>query len=120
MIKVRGWQVSPAEIEACILMHPEVLDIAVVGIVADLEIDETPVAFAVAKGFQKDRTTLEQDIKAVVDQNLASYKAIGRVVFVDVIPRTVSGKVLRRILKEGLVDDPKTKSEKSKTDPGAM
>lgn len=104
MIKVRAWSVSPAEIEACILMHPEVLDVAVVGIIAGSEIDETPIAFVVAVGSQKDRMPLEQSIRAIVDQNLASYKAIGRVVFVDFIPRTASGKALRRLLKEDVGD----------------
>ncbi|KAL9112716.1 MAG: hypothetical protein Q9227_003019 [Pyrenula ochraceoflavens] len=104
MIKVRAWQVSPAEVEACILQHPKILDAAVVGVPTDVENGETPVAFVVAQDPQVDLEILEGDIRAAVKQKLASYKAIGRVVFVDQIPRTGSGKILRRILREGLVN----------------
>lgn len=102
MIKVRAWQVSPAEVEACVLSLPEVQDVAIVGMLDGIENGETPVAFVVADDTRNDRVGLELSIRNIVKQKLASYKAIGRVIFVDHIPRTVSGKILRRILRESI------------------
>ncbi|MCW2734718.1 MAG: acyl-CoA synthetase (AMP-forming)/AMP-acid ligase [Mycobacterium sp.] len=96
MIKVRGFQVAPAEIEAVLHGHPSVGDCAVFG-VPDHAHGEAVVA-AVARC-----TPVEADelIQLVVDR-LASYKRPSQVVFVSEIPRLPSGKVLRRVLKERL------------------
>lgn len=94
MIKVKGFQVAPAEVEAVLHGHPAVADCAVFGI-ADETTGEMVVA-AVAT-----TATLEADeVIAYVAQRLASYKKPGRVVFVPEIPRLPSGKVLRRLLEE--------------------
>ncbi|OBF80774.1 AMP-dependent synthetase [Mycobacterium sp. 852002-51163_SCH5372311] len=94
MIKVRGFQVAPAEIEMVLHGHPAVKDCAVFG-VPDGENGDAVVA-AVAP-----RAPVEAaELMAVVDQKLASYKRLSRVVFVNDIPRLPSGKVLRRLLKE--------------------
>jgi acyl-coenzyme A synthetase/AMP-(fatty) acid ligase len=95
MIKVRGWQVSPAELESCLIRHPCVQDVAVVGMVCD-DSDECPVAYVQAK-IQSHR--LSEELMDLVKQSLASYKALAKVEFVDLIPRTASGKVMRRMLK---------------------
>lgn len=94
MIKVRGFQVAPAEIEAVLHGHPAVKDCAVFGI-PDGTNGEAIVA-AVATSAPVDASQLT----ALVDEKLASYKHLGRVVFVPEIPRLPSGKVLRRVLKE--------------------
>ncbi len=94
MIKVRGFQVAPAEIEAVLHGHPAVKDCAVFGIPDGLN-GEAVVA-AVATSAPVDATQLA----AVVDEKLASYKRLSRVVFVPEIPRLPSGKVLRRVLRE--------------------
>lgn len=94
MIKVRGFQVAPAEIEAVLHGHPAVKDCAVFGI-PDGTNGEAIVA-AVATSAPVDASQLT----ALVDEKLASYKHLGRVVFVPEIPRLPSGKVLRRLLKE--------------------
>lgn len=94
MIKVRGFQVAPAEIEAVLHGHPAVKDCAVFGI-PDGTNGEAIVA-AVATSAPVDAPQLT----ALVDEKLASYKHLSRVVFVPEIPRLPSGKVLRRVLKE--------------------
>jgi long-chain acyl-CoA synthetase len=96
MIKVRGFQVAPAEIEAVLHGHPAVDDCAVFGI-PDAANGEAVVAAVKTCG------PVEADeLIALVGDRLASYKRPSRVVFVDEIPRLPSGKVLRRVLKERL------------------
>jgi long-chain acyl-CoA synthetase len=95
MIKVRGFQVAPAEIESVLHGHPAVEDCAVFG-VPDGANGETIVAAV------KKRGPVESDeLITLVEDRLASYKRPNRVVFVDEIPRLPSGKVLRRVLREG-------------------
>jgi acyl-CoA synthetase (AMP-forming)/AMP-acid ligase II len=96
MIKVRGFQVAPAEIEAVLHGHAAVEDCAVFG-VPDAANGEAVVAAVKTCG----RVEADELIALVEDQ-LASYKRPNRVVFVDEIPRLPSGKVLRRVLKERL------------------
>ncbi len=94
MIKVRGFQVAPAEIETVLHGHPAVKDCAVFG-VPDGANGEAVVA-AVTTHIPVDAA----ELIARVDAKLASYKHLSRVVFVTEIPRLPSGKVLRRVLKE--------------------
>jgi acyl-CoA synthetase (AMP-forming)/AMP-acid ligase II len=94
MIKVRGFQVAPAEVEAVLHAHPAVADCAVFGI-PDAQDGEAIVA-AVAKAGPVEAAQLV----ALVAERLASYKKLSHVEFVDEIPRLPSGKVLRRVLKE--------------------
>lgn len=94
MIKVRGFQVAPAEIETVLHGHPAVKDCAVFGIPDG--INGEAVVAAVATRAPVDAA----DLTARVDEKLASYKHLSRVVFVPDIPRLPSGKVLRRVLKE--------------------
>jgi len=94
MIKVRGFQVAPAEIETVLHGHPAVKDCAVFGIPDG--INGEAIVAAVAAAEPVDATQLT----ALVDEKLASYKHVSRVVFVPEIPRLPSGKVLRRVLKE--------------------
>ncbi|QLL06848.1 class I adenylate-forming enzyme family protein [Mycobacterium vicinigordonae] len=98
MVKVRGFQVAPAEIETVLHGHPAVRDCAVFG-VADGANGEAVVA-AVATHPTFDNTELAAELTARVEAKLASYKRLSRVVFVPEIPRLPSGKVLRRVLKE--------------------
>jgi acyl-CoA synthetase (AMP-forming)/AMP-acid ligase II len=96
MIKVRGFQVAPAEIETVLHGHSAVEDCAVFG-VADAANGETIVA-----AVKKCGPVEADDLIALVGDRLASYKRPNRVLFVDEIPRLPSGKVLRRVLKERL------------------
>jgi acyl-CoA synthetase (AMP-forming)/AMP-acid ligase II len=96
MIKVRGFQVAPAEIEAVLHGHPAVEDAAVFG-VPDAANGEAIVAAVKTCG-----PVEAEELIAHVGDRLASYKRPNRMVFVAEIPRLPSGKVLRRVLKERL------------------
>ena len=93
LIKYNGYQVAPAELEAVLLAHPSVEDAAVAG-VADEASGEIPKAWVVARD-QLDPAAL----MAWVAERVAPYKKIRALEFVDVIPRSLSGKILRRELK---------------------
>lgn len=95
MIKYKAYQVAPAELEALILSHPAVADCAVVGR-PDEAAGEVPKAFVVVKEGQKiDAKKLMQ----FVDEKVAHHKKIREVAFIDQIPRSPSGKILRKALK---------------------
>jgi long-chain acyl-CoA synthetase len=96
MIKVNGFQVAPAEIEAVLHGHPAVLDCAVFG-VADERAGEVPVA---AVQLDPDRPVADGELELLVAESLATYKHLRRLVVVDAIPRLPSGKVLRRTLRD--------------------
>ncbi len=94
MIKVRGFQVAPAEIEAVLHGHPAVEDCAVFGV------PDTANGEAIVAAVKKCSPVEADELIALVADRLASYKQPSRVVFVPEIPRLPSGKVLRRVLKE--------------------
>jgi acyl-CoA synthetase (AMP-forming)/AMP-acid ligase II len=96
MMKVNGFQVAPAEVEAVLHGHPAVLDCAVFGI-ADERAGEVPVA---AVQLDADRPVDEGELRRLVADTLATYKQLRHVVVVDAIPRLPSGKVLRRTLRD--------------------
>lgn len=96
MIKVSGFQVAPAEVEAVLLGHPAVLDCAVFG-VPDERAGEVPVA---AVQLDPSRPVAEGELAALVADSLATYKRVRHVVVVDAIPRLPSGKALRRVLRD--------------------
>jgi acyl-CoA synthetase (AMP-forming)/AMP-acid ligase II len=96
MIKVSGFQVAPAEIEAVLHGHPAVVDCAVFG-VPDARAGEVPVA---AVQVDRDAGVDAEDLQRLVGDALATYKRLHQVVLVDTVPRTPSGKVLRRTLRD--------------------
>ena len=96
MIKVRGFQVAPAEVEAVLHGHRAVEDCAVFGVPAGADGEAIVAAVKLSTAVQPD------ELAALVSDQLASYKRPSRVVVVDEIPRLPSGKVLRRVLKERL------------------
>jgi acyl-CoA synthetase (AMP-forming)/AMP-acid ligase II len=94
LIKYKGLQVAPAELEAVLLAHPEIADAAVVRY-PDEEAGEVPKAFVVA------RTPLDaEEVIAFVAERVAPHKKVRKVEFVDEIPKALSGKILRRVLME--------------------
>ena len=96
MIKYKGFQVLPAELEAVILELEAVADCAVVG-VADEDAGEIPVAYIAARA---GRQLSADDICEHVASQVAGYKQVRRVEFVERIPRSPAGKILRRELRE--------------------
>jgi acyl-CoA synthetase (AMP-forming)/AMP-acid ligase II len=96
LIKVKGFQVAPAELEALLLEHPGVADAAVVGS-PDEQAGEVPKAFVVpAGGAELDVAELQ----AFVAARVATYKQVRRIEVLDEIPKSASGKILRRVLVE--------------------
>jgi acyl-CoA synthetase (AMP-forming)/AMP-acid ligase II len=95
LIKYKGFQVPPAELEALLLTHPQIADAAVIGLPDD-EAGEIPAAYIVLKQGQD---TTAADIQRFVADKVASYKQIRKVTFIDAIPKSASGKILRRVLR---------------------
>jgi acyl-CoA synthetase (AMP-forming)/AMP-acid ligase II len=94
LIKYKGLQVAPAELEAILLAHPDVADAAVIP-VADDDAGEIPKAYIVA------RAPLTADaVMKYVAERVSPYKKVRQVEFVDAIPKSASGKILRRLLVE--------------------
>jgi acyl-CoA synthetase (AMP-forming)/AMP-acid ligase II len=94
LIKVKGYQVAPAELEALLLKHPKIADAAVIPI-ADEEAGQRPKAFIVAHS----PLTVEE-VTTFVEARVAHYKRLAQVAFIDAIPKSPSGKILRRVLVE--------------------
>jgi acyl-CoA synthetase (AMP-forming)/AMP-acid ligase II len=94
LIKYKGYQVAPAELEGLLLTHPSIADAAVIGL-PDEEAGEVPKAFVVASG-----PLTPEEVSAFVAEHVAPYKKVRAVELVDEIPKTPSGKVLRRVLIE--------------------
>ncbi|WP_112490660.1 4-coumarate--CoA ligase family protein [Streptomyces bacillaris] len=97
LIKYKGYQVAPAELEALLLTHEQVADAAVIG-VYDAEGNEVPKAFLVRSPGAEGLT--EDDVLAYVAERVSPYKKVRQAEFVDVVPRAASGKILRRELRD--------------------
>jgi acyl-CoA synthetase (AMP-forming)/AMP-acid ligase II len=94
LIKYKGYQVAPAELEGLLLTHPAIADAAVIGL-PDEDAGEIPKAFVVPSG-----PLTPEEVTAFVAEHVAPYKKVRAVELVDEIPKTPSGKVLRRVLIE--------------------
>jgi acyl-CoA synthetase (AMP-forming)/AMP-acid ligase II len=96
LIKYRGFQVAPAELEALLLQHPAVADAAVIPS-PDANAGEVPKAFVVKVAGAE---ITEGQLMSYVSEHVPSYKKVRRVEFIEEIPRSLSGKILRRVLVE--------------------
>ncbi|XP_014501030.1 4-coumarate--CoA ligase 1-like [Vigna radiata var. radiata] len=99
LIKYKGFQVAPAELEALLLTHPNISDAAVVPM-KDEAAGEVPVAFVVRSNSSIDTT--QDEIKNFISKQVVFYKRINTVFFVDAIPKSPSGKILRKDLRAKL------------------
>jgi acyl-coenzyme A synthetase/AMP-(fatty) acid ligase len=99
MIKYKGFAVAPAEIEAVLLEHPAVLDCGVVGR-ADQAAGEVPCAFVVLRDGAPASARMDSELIGFVAERLTGYKQPREVHIVANIPRTPSGKILRRELRK--------------------
>ncbi|KAJ7518665.1 hypothetical protein O6H91_20G002800 [Diphasiastrum complanatum] len=98
IIKFKGFQVPPAELEAILIAHPDIVDAAVVG-QKDAKAGEVPVAFVVKK---QESDISEEQVKEFVAKQVVFYKKLQTVYFVDTIPKNPSGKILRKDLRSRL------------------
>ncbi|WVZ57798.1 hypothetical protein U9M48_008140 [Paspalum notatum var. saurae] len=111
VIKYKGFQIAPADLDAVLIEHPEISDVAVTS-AKDEEAGEIPVAFVVRRSGSSLSCT---QVMEYVAKQVSPYKKVRKVVFVESIPRSPAGKVLRRLLKDSLaastVADPASYSE---------
>lgn len=97
LIKYKGFQVAPAELEALLLTYPSIKDAAVIGL-PDEDAGELPLAYVVRK---EGKNVTEEEVKQFVADTLSHQKQLrGGVVFINEIPRNPTGKILRRVLRE--------------------
>lgn len=109
LIKVRAYQVAPAELEAVLCSSESVADAGVIGIYDASQATEWPRAYVVPRDPELVRTgdragleRLASELRQLVEKRTARYKwLVGGVVFADVIPKSPSGKILRRVIKDG-------------------
>ncbi|WP_406444283.1 4-coumarate--CoA ligase family protein [Streptomyces sp. NBC_01613] len=96
LIKYKGFQVAPAELEALLLTHPGIADAAVIGVYND-DNNEVPHAYVVRQPNATDVS--EGEVMMYVAERVAPYKRVRQVTFIDGVPRAASGKILRRELR---------------------
>ncbi|WP_215456274.1 4-coumarate--CoA ligase family protein [Streptomyces sp. ATCC 21386] len=99
LIKYKGFQVAPAELEALLVTHPGIADAAVIGHYND-DGNEVPHAFVVRRPTARDLS--EGEVMMYVAERVAPYKRVRHVTFIADVPRAASGKILRRELRERL------------------
>jgi 4-coumarate--CoA ligase len=114
LIKYKGWQVPPAELEGKLMDHADIDDVAVIGINDEEQHTEIPRAYVVAANGKNS----DEDAQAIVkwlEGKVASHKRLrGGVRFIDEIPKSAAGKILRRVLKEKAKQEDSQKGGKSK------
>ncbi|HUK67563.1 MAG TPA: AMP-binding protein [Streptosporangiaceae bacterium] len=96
LVKYKGFQVPPAELEAVLLRHPDVADAAVIGLPDD-EAGEIPAGYVVLR---PGAATSPEEITRFVAGEVAHYKQIRRLEVIDAIPKSAAGKILRRVLRD--------------------
>ncbi|KAG0199453.1 putative fatty-acid--CoA ligase FadD10 [Mortierella sp. GBA30] len=108
LIKYKGFQVAPAELEALLLHHPLIMDAAVIGVENKEQATEVPMAFVV-KAPGPGQALTEQEVVDYVSSKVAAHKKLrGGVRFIDAIPKSAAGKLLRKDLRM-MVQEPKAK-----------
>jgi len=100
LIKYKGYQIAPAELEALLLTHPGIADAAVIG-TPDADGQEVPMAFVVRQPGEPGQALDEAAVIDFVAGRVAPFKKVRRVEFIDAVPKSASGKILRRLLKQG-------------------
>ena len=99
LIKVKGFQVAPAELEDLIRSHADVKDVAVIGVQDEIK-GEVPVAFIVTTEENVNKTIIKDRVHKFVNEHVAEYKQLaGGIRIVESIPKSASGKILRKDLR---------------------
>ncbi|ORX68967.1 acetyl-CoA synthetase-like protein [Linderina pennispora] len=100
LIKYKGFQIPPAEIEGLLLDHPAILDAAVIGVYDDTRATEVPKGFVVIKP-NANKTGIVDEIHSWLNSRVTHYKRLrGGIEVIDAVPKSATGKILRRVLKE--------------------
>ncbi|KAF2108962.1 4-coumarate-CoA ligase-like protein [Lophiotrema nucula] len=112
LIKYKGFQVPPAELEGYLVAHPSINDVAVIGLYSEEQATELPRAYVVPKEGVEKSDKAAKDIIEYLNAKVASHKKLrGGVRFVDDIPKSISGKILRRVLKTKALEEEKVKAK---------
>ena len=99
MIIVGGYNVYPREVEEVLYEHPKVVEAAVIG-VPDEKLGETPQAYVVVR----DGSLTEEELKTHCRKFLAKYKIPDKIIFIDELPKNTTGKILRRALRDKVLN----------------
>lgn len=107
LIKYKGFQVPPAELEGLLMSHPRIEDAAVLGVYDEAQATEVPRAYLVPKG-QTGGDELAKEITAWMKERTANHKHLrGGIRFIEEVPKSAAGKILRRVLKEQALKEDK-------------
>lgn len=113
LIKYKGFQVPPAELEALLLTHPKVLDAGVIGVFDESQATELPRAYIVVKPDSGEKKVVEKEVQDWVACKVANHKRLrGGVEVIEVIPKSPSGKILRKDLRVRAENERGTKGAK--------
>ncbi|CEP19440.1 hypothetical protein [Parasitella parasitica] len=108
LIKYKGYQVAPAELEALLMSHEAIADCCVIGIYDSAQATELPRAYVVLQPSIPKSDATAAMISKFVQDNVISYKKLrGGVKFLDIIPKSPSGKILRRVLRDAAHEEEK-------------
>lgn len=113
LIKYKGFQVPPAELEGVLLSHEKINDVAVLGVQRDDLATEVPIAYVVPRPGATVGPQLEKEIVDFVASKVANHKRLrGGVKFIEEIPKSAAGKILRRVLKDKYHQEEKKRDSK--------
>jgi acetyl-CoA synthetase len=104
VITSAGYRIGPAEIEECLIGHPAVALAAVIGAPDPLR-TEVVMAYLVLRPGHHPSESLKTDVQAFVRKRLAAYEYPRRIAFVDELPMTATGKIMRRVLRQRAIDE---------------
>ena len=115
LIKYNGFQVAPAQLEALLIGHPAVADVAVIGVYDESKVTELPRAYIVVAAGYKGDENLEEELHQWFNERVSPHKKLrGGIRFVEAIPKSNAGKMLRRVLAEQAKADGAEKSVKAR------
>jgi acyl-coenzyme A synthetase/AMP-(fatty) acid ligase len=114
LIKYKGFQVPPAELEAILLNSPIVADCAVIGVYDSEQATELPRGYITLKPDVPENEETANIIKKFVSDQVVHYKQLRSIKFIKEVPKSPSGKILRRILRDAAAEEEKQLKLKSK------
>ncbi|KAI4916120.1 hypothetical protein J4E90_004566 [Alternaria incomplexa] len=115
LIKYNGFQVAPAQLEALLIGHPAVADVAVIGVYSESKVTELPRAYIVVAAGYKGDENLEEELHQWFNERVSPHKKLrGGTRFVEAIPKSNAGKILRRVLVEQAKAEEAGKSTKAR------